>query len=245
MPASVVDLGITSGSSTATLVLTTGSDVPAGSAILVAYSQCDNTTLAAGGSVTDSAGNTYASVAAVSNNSTSGVGFGQLFLAKSVTALAAGNSITLTRQNSSTATVLAALAVVGVSSNPLDGSVTQTNTGQSRLPSVTSGTPTVRGEAIVTMVSWQDNIGATFSQSAGFAAPFQTQVSPLGSKPAGLGGGNFVNADGSSVSTYTSSLSQTNRWAAIIVGLQPFAYTPPDQFSNPPVLLSKTRMVPY
>ncbi len=206
----------------ATLAITVpGGGVPSGALIVVAAGEGLLASYSTGGSMTDTAGNTYTQI----THTNIPVGdFAEVFYAKNVTALSSGNSITFTKQTSGDEAVLSAFYATGIdTSGPLDTAVTATATGTSSTPSVTSGTPAIAGELFVACLISQSNT-QTYTQDSGngWAAPFDTNGfdgTNLGSNVVWVAGGNQVNS-GTGTKTFAPTMSILARWAAIVVGFK-------------------------
>lgn len=139
MAISVTNIGTATGSSGGSLAVTVpAGGVPAGALIVVVVSEGASTV---GGSVADTAGNTYTAVTGVFNNAASASGYGRMYYALNATALAQNNTITFTRQTSGSNAAMSAMYATGIqTASALDTAVTNTATGSSTTPSVTSGT---------------------------------------------------------------------------------------------------------
>lgn len=205
----------------ATIAITVPTAVSSGSLIVVVTAEGNQTSYTTGGTVTDSAGNSYTEVCHAQTPTTD---FGQLFYAKNVSALSTSQTITFNKQTSGDRASLSALFATGVDkSGPLDSGVTTTSNGTGTTPSVTSNTPTVTGELFVGATVSQQNT-QLFTQDTGnsWATP-PDQIgftsSNLGSNFVCIGAGNQVNA-GSAAKTYSPTFSISCRWAAMIASFK-------------------------
>lgn len=195
------------------------SGVPAGALVIVIAGE---DSLTPGGSVADTAGNTYSVGASKANVS----GFGRIFYAWNVAALVSGNSITYTKQTSGDKVAVSACYATGIqtTSDPIDGAFTATASGSSTSPSVTSGTAAVSGELVVgASVALGRDID-TFTQDAAYSTP-PTAINNAGAGSVNplVAGGNLVNA-GTGAKTYAPTIT-SRPWSALIVA---FAATASD-----------------
>lgn len=221
MTISVTDIGTNSNTSGATVAVTVGvGGVPSGALIVVCI--CEQGSSTVGGSVADTAGNTYAS--AVSQTLSPGAtAFMNVFYAFNASALVSTNTITYTKQTSGDRTAISAFYATGIqtSPDPLDGAVTASAKGSSSAPSVTSGTPGASGELFVGVVGVSGETTDTFTQDSTNGA-YATPPTRVGTSGAGLdpvvAGGNLVNS-GSSAKTYAPSIT-SRAWGDVIVGFK-------------------------
>lgn len=216
MAITVTNIVTPANTSTTTLVGTVpAGGVPAGALIVIGV--CERTSTI-GGSFSDTAGNTYTSIASRFNNNSSAFGFGNIFYANNVAALSSGDSITYSKQGNGNAT-FSACYVTGIDqSNPLDIAVTASAGGQSTSPSVTSGAASVTGELFLGFVSTQGSAGA-YTQDSAFASPPNQGSSGTGTGNARINGGNMVNALAAAV-TFAPSIANSAGWAAFIVAFK-------------------------
>ncbi|HET8921344.1 MAG TPA: hypothetical protein VFN27_16915 [Xanthobacteraceae bacterium] len=201
----------------ATATVTVGAaGVPAGSLILVAVDENNGGTI--GGSVTDTAGNTYTRIL---GQASSTFGFIALFYAWNAAALSNTNTITYTKQTSGDGAAMSAAYVTGIdtTSDPHDSAMDATATGTSSTPSVVSGTPTKTGNFTIGILG---EGGATFTfteASNWFANPSGSASN--GSPAAQISTGYAVN--GASTLTFNPTLGASGTWAAGITGFRPAA----------------------
>lgn len=224
MAATVTALGsasTTTGASGPTLALTLGTAVAAGSLIVVMVTEGDNLTYSTGCSVSDTAGNTYTAISSANLANVTTAGFAQIFYAKNVTALSSGNAITVTKQDTNAALVVEAIAATGIdTASPLDTAVTQSATGLTASPSVTSGVGAQAGNLIVGAMAWQDTTAATATQPGGsWTADANTKNASATTRGDGATIAHLVNT-GATAQTYAPTLSASNRWTAFIVGFK-------------------------
>lgn len=220
MAISVTDLGTTGNATGTTLALTVPvGGVPSGAAIVVCVSENSQTI---GGSVTDTAGNTYIATTGVFLNGTVQNGFGRMFYCYNASALVSGNTITYTKVGS-VQVALAVLYATGLQTavDPLDAVVTTTNTGSSTNPNVASGTPSQAGELFVAFAAFRSS--ATFSQDSGNGWAFPPSSANSGgtsSSQLTVVGGNQVNA-GTAALTFSPTISTGRNWATFVFGFKP------------------------
>jgi hypothetical protein len=150
-----LSIGTGTGAGATITVTVPAGGVPAGSLIFVAATDLATT---AGGSVVDTAGNTYTLISSVARNGAGANGFVRTYYAKNSTALASGNSITLTKVDGTARGAMTALYATGMNTSaPLDLAVTAT--GSSAAPSVASGAPAVAGELFIGVVNHDEWVG--------------------------------------------------------------------------------------
>lgn len=191
-----------------TTLAKTAVTVAAGSLIVVRSAET-GTTL---GTVTDSAGNTYTAITSVHPGGGVSTGTTGLFYCKNCLALSSG-TVTFHKTASGNCAI-AVMSATGIDTvAPLDTAVTNTATGSSAAPSVTSGSPAVSGELFVAVADWATSSRTgTQDTGDGWAAPPVAQTLDIG--------GNQVNA-GTGTLTYAPTLSGTSVWGAIIVAFKP------------------------
>ncbi len=156
-------IGTNTGSAGATVAVTVpGGGVPAGVLIGVLVTEFNVT---AGGTLADTAGNTYST--AQNGISVNGNGRGYFFFVLNATALNSGNTITYTKATSGNTASITAFYSTGIAtSSALDGTVTATATGNSASPTVTSGSAAQSGELFVGAL-WYTQTGGAFTQDTG------------------------------------------------------------------------------
>lgn len=210
----VTNLGTNSNTAGATLGLTLGTSVPAGSEIIVCIS--DTSSSIVGGSVADNGGaNTYSSVGGIDLNGLTTNGFVEVFHVSNA-ALASGKVITYTKAVTGSKANISAFYVTGTATS---GAIYGfgSASGNSRFPSVTSGSSITSGDLVVGLTSGLAT-GATTQDSTNGAYA----VPPTGSNPGGgvlmLFGGNVVS--GSSVTkTYAPTFTNSVVWGDLIFGI--------------------------
>jgi hypothetical protein len=202
-----------------------GVSVPAG-AVVVVVASCPGA--GASDTVTDSQGNSYTLISTVA-------GYGSIFYSVLSTGLT--GSPTFSRDSITyDATgiggiALSAMSITGVAaSSPLDAAVTaRASGGSGSSPSVTSGTPSSAGEAMVAGLAYDS--GATFTQDTtnGWSTPPARAVSTI--NDVAVGGSQVV--AGAAAKTFAPTLSSGSNWAAWIIGFLPVQsqvpYTPTAQ----------------
>src|SRR6266404_1104646 len=189
--------------------------VPAGAHIIVIG--CDNGTGSLGnsnGTATDSAGNTYSSIATIP------VGTGvELSFLRSRSgnggglALVSGNTVTYTPGTGGTVCSVSVFWVSGLAATGSDNAALGTNSGTSSSPTVTSGSPTGRGEFFIAAVAGSTLI-TTYNQDNSWSSPpgIISTAAPV------LGGGNQINA-GSGALTYAPTFDTSDNWVAAVLPL--------------------------
>lgn len=196
----------------ATVAVTVGvGGVPTGALIVVlAYDTASGTP---GGSVADSAGNTYAALVTLGASATSH----SMFYAFNATALVNTNTITYTKQNAINGGTVSAMYATNVkTTDPKDTAVNVTASGSSTTPTATSGTPVTAGELFVYNVAFIST--GTFTQDVGngWASP------PNNSLGTGIEmqGGSQTNA-GTGTKTAAPTLGTSSAWLEIMSGFKP------------------------
>jgi hypothetical protein len=224
MSVTVTNIGSNSGTAISTLVVTVpAGGVPAKAHIVVCIA--DNGSSGAGGSVTDTAGNTYLGAGNNGGNiyNVNSAGATKVtaavFRERTGLALNQNDTITYTLTTGATAADMSAFYVTGLANVGSDNVSfnNTTATGNSATPSVTSGTPRDFGEFCVGIVG-AATVVSTFTQdstNAAWASP-PGQISLAGPV---LVGGNVVNV-GKTALTYAPTFNITDQWAATIVGYQ-------------------------
>jgi hypothetical protein len=226
MTIALTSIGSNSGAAVASVAVTVGvGGVPAKS--LIVFCSCDASSNGPGGTVADTALNTYTSAVSALNNNTLASGFGTIFYAWNSVALSSGNTITYTPATTLRNAAVSAFYAAGMAntSNPLDK--TASGTGTSSTPSVTSGVPKYSGELMVGVVSWAGLGTDTFTQDATNAAWATPPVQPSTLALADVAGGTFVRANVSAL-TYAPAIT-THAWAALSATFIPdLMFVPPD-----------------
>jgi hypothetical protein len=211
----VSDIGQNSNSSGATVTLT-GVTVPAGSLIVVAT--LDSNTTVGTGTVTDTL-NTYNVLTHGYPNNNDSNGVAEISYSYNVTALS-NATITYTKIFGFGMASISAFYATGIlTTDPKDTAVTNSATGSSTTPSVTSGTPGQSGELIVGVVFANSGSSKTFTQdsinAAWTAPPDQTVVHSTVMQI----GGNIIKS-GTGTSKYAPTISNTAVWSDSIVGFK-------------------------
>lgn len=217
----VTSLGQSANTSGATLTL--GSiTVPSGSLIVVCIADKSSATPPAG-SLSDGGTNAYATAASRVLNGAAANGFGEILYAYNSVALS-GATFTYTKAVSGSRAAISAFYATGIQtgSDPLDSAATQTATGASNAPTVTSGVPTVAGDLFVGVIARTGAAGA-FTQDSGSAwatPPVEAISGTNGTTDARIDGGTFVNAVASAL-TYAPTFAGTAvGWAELIVAFK-------------------------
>jgi hypothetical protein len=195
-----------------TQAITTGVAVPAGSLIVVAVVEHNNVI---GGSITDTAGNTYTRIVAEEFNSTQE--FGAIFYAWNCLALTATGTITYTCQSAASARCMTACFAVGIVNNndPHESSVDAMTTGTSTTPSVTSGTPTQASTLLIgaTYIS-ATGIGFTLPSGWSTAAPVSNGGTLVGLQL------SFEVLTAIAATTYNPTLGNSVAWGNAVTGFK-------------------------
>ena len=203
----------TSGSSFAITVPVGG--VPAGAIIAVAVS--DRATTYGSQAVTDSAGNTYTRAASAIGSNV----IGAWYYAYNVSALAAGQTITITKSGTDRAAASAVYITGAASGNPLDSGATATafsaSTGQ---PSITSGTPAT-ADCLMLAMAAVPGATATYTPDANWATPpISAETGTTGSDRQVDGGYQLLT--GTPTKSFNPSYSAIPAaWAAAIIAFKP------------------------
>src|SRR6266404_3422346 len=213
--------------------------VPAGAHIIVIG--CDNGTGSLGnsnGTATDSAGNTYSSIATIPV----GTGVELSFLrsrpgAGGGLALVSGNTVTYTPGTGGTVCSVSVFWVSGLAATGSDNAALGTNSGTSSSPTVTSGSPTGRGEFFIAAVAGSTLI-TTYNQDNSWSSPpgIISTAAPV------LGGGNQINA-GSGALTYAPTFDTSDNWVAAVLPLFVSSaenYAQPNPWGPTPDIVLKT-----
>lgn len=199
----------TNGGTASTSVAISSVTVPAGADILVAVLMA---TGFSGLSCSDPTNGSYTQVTSVNLNNASANG--TLFLFRFAGSASLSGSTITASWTGSVKGMISALYVTGqASASALDTAVTNTSFGASASPTITSGTPGVSGELLIGAMG--NGGGPTFTQASGWSAPFNEIQNP-----STLAGGNKVNS-GSSAQTYNPSLSVSENYGMIIIGIKP------------------------
>lgn len=203
----------TSGSSFAITVPVGG--VPAGAIIAVAVS--DRATTYGSQAVTDSAGNTYTRAASAIGSNV----IAAWYYAYNVSALTAGQTITITKSGTDRAAASAVYITGAASGNPLDSGATATafsaSTGQ---PSVTSGTPST-ADCLMLAMDAVPGATATYTPDANWATPpISAETGTTGSDRQVDGGYQLLT--GTPAKSFNPSYSAIPAaWAAAIIAFKP------------------------
>ena len=143
-----------------TLVLTTAANAPAGGLIVVA---CSGSQTASINSCTDSAGNTYSSVATLAN----GTGKSRMFWSFNAIALSVGGTITVTYGATTPTKNMAAVSITGCAAINLQGAGVL---GTSTAPAITTGVLGWPNEIVVVLTQVSAGSADTFTEAAGFTS---------------------------------------------------------------------------
>ena len=228
MPIAVTDQGNGYATTVSTLYLTFLANVAAGSLIVVLVVDFGGM-----GTVSDGLGNTYTKVAQVSV--AGGPGQVAIFYAWNCAAISAGQNIQYNKFDSSNGAVATAISATGIRkfSNPLDGSVTATNTAaNTATPTVTTGTPARSNDLLVTALAWQNGGTTGFTQAAGWNSPPNVgDASAIGVE---IAGGSKVQAT-KAAQTYTPTVTaMTTAYGMVAAGF--YDDTPPARVGNMPMM---------
>lgn len=227
MPISLTNVGTASNSTGATVAVTAVSGAPAGNVVIVIL--VENASTSNHGSISDSAGNTYPLVTATGLiSSNSGNYNGQVFYGVINSAIAAGGTITYTRQLSNSPVAMDVFYASGLlTSGPLDSgtvraAITAGASGGGALPAITSGAPSVPNELFVAVDFWEGN-PINFTQAGGWSSNPPTFVGVgLSGTAVAVGPGALINTGTGAVSYQPSS---SNGWfnntGQIIAGFKP------------------------
>lgn len=227
MAISVTNIGVAIGGAVTSIAVTVPvGGVPANALIIVDVAEG---AIVLGGSVADPVNTSYTATTAVSANGLITNGFGQMFYFPGCGALTSGQSITYTKTNATTAACMSAFYATGIdTASPLDTAVTNSATGSSSSPSVTSGTPSVTGELIHAFAMWSAGTlaGTTYTQDTTHSWVTPPVTTSTAAPRKALGGGTQVNAGtGTTVFNPTIGAPTSNPWAALIFGFKAAALT--------------------
>lgn len=191
--------------------------VPTGALIVVLVGEKSNTI---GGSVADTAGNTYTAVGGILEGF-SGC-FGRFFYAYNATALVSTNIITYTKQTSGTRTAMSACYVTGelTSSDPYNSAAAATNSGISTSPTVTSGTPSVAGEMLFALCIDAGSTADTITNDGTWSNTPPTTIKNTGggtNDPLLFGG--WVTEAGTSTHTFAPTITSRG-WGTSVIGFK-------------------------
>jgi hypothetical protein len=212
----LTDLGSATNTSGGTIGLT-GLSIPPGALIIVGVS--DNSHASSGGSLADSASDSYTSIIASANGASSN-GFGQVFYfnnnATTVT------SITYTKQTSGSSAVIAAMYAAG--GGILDSAVTNSASGTAGGPSITSGAPSTGSELLVAWLTWPrvggvGNPSLTQDTAHGWTSIGGLDFAFAGTAPDAVGGGG--NQVTGAATVWAPTAAKLTDWAAFTVGFKP------------------------
>lgn len=203
----------------ATLAVTVpAAGVPSGSLIVVGVVE-RNASPVIGGSVSDTAGNTYTRVAGITLGASAQDGQVDLYYAWNCSALVSGNTITYTKQTSGDGTCMSAGYITGIdtSADPLDTATKATAQGTGGTATVTSGTPGSSGEVFVGVAA-EDNVGpitapSNWSFAFGDVSNNTSGVCYIKAWPMVNGGTGTV--------TFTPTGISSNRWGLVLAGFRP------------------------
>lgn len=200
--------------------MTLSTNVPAGSLIRVAAFGGQST---GAGTVSDTAGNSYTLRTSAHPNGVTADGTLQLFECPNCLALSSGNTIKYTTGSGSSNIFLECAYATGVAtSSPNDSGATNTATGSSTTPSVTSGSPAQSGEVFFATVMFFANV-ASPTQPSGWTG---LTTESNGTVNETLTSGYIVNA-GTGTETYNpTGLTPSSFWAALIVAYKPAVASP-------------------
>jgi hypothetical protein len=212
-PITVTDVGNSNASATS-LAMHPSSAVPAGSLILILDI---DVSLSAGthGAVTDTQGNSYA---VASSFAVSGTGVEVIWYAFNSKALSTSDTITYTDANAVELQMdVADARNVLASANPLDSATAgNADSPSTNTPSVTSGSPSLKGDLFVALVWGNSSVAAT-TQSPGWSSSLS--YSP-GTTPTNFVAGTIVNT-GSGTETYAPTGGTPGGWQAQIIAFKP------------------------
>lgn len=221
MAIGIAEIAKNNGGTGATLVSTVpAAGTPAGATIVVVV--CERANAAPGGTITDTAGNTYTAVASASIDNTQANGFGRVFYAINTAALVSGNVITYTRAISGSPCAMECMQLTGVDAAvSIDAAATATTTGNSATPSVTSGIPGSGNDIFIGFVCGQGSLGAFTQDSTNgaWATPPVASSSGTADGSAKLNGGSLV-ASGLAAKTYAPTFAVAKAWMAGIVAFK-------------------------
>jgi hypothetical protein len=227
LPILVTNIGTNTGASGTTLAVTVpAGGVPARQLLIVCVTE--KSTSGTSGTLADNSAspNTWNTAIGVNLNAAAASGRGTLFYAWNSHALAAGNTITYTRNLSGASCAMSAFWVSGILNNadPRLSAVQNSATG-------TTGTITVTTASNAPQFSWVLGVlfdsgssvaggNATFTQAAGYATP-PNEATTGGSAGSRVDGGNRYNTGAAASFTYNPTLSSTAQlWADVITAFQ-------------------------
>lgn len=204
-----------SGSTTAISVPAGG--VPAGAAIIMLV--CDRSATAPGGSVADTAGNSYVSKVGANLNAVAANGFGAIFTTHDVAALVSGNSITYTKSVSGSSVNITASYITGAFAgvDPVDSAVTASSSGNSMNPTVTSGVPGLQRDIFIGAIAAIGGSG-TFNQDSNWSSGGITNSVKASTANSTIVGGRLISTD-ALAKTFAPSFTSTATYAAMIIAL--------------------------
>lgn len=201
-----------SGAGVGATVTLTGNTIAAGSLIFVFVVE---TSGAPGSSaVTDTAGNTYTALAALT---TIGTINGRAYYCANCAALSSG-TITYTKASSAHDAGMTALSATNLAtSSANDAAVTALANAFGTTASVTSGTPSVAGELFIG-VEFCNVDGTTPTQASGWSSSPGTETG--GASTINMFGGNLVNA-GTTAQTWATPMGSGVSWSNAVYGFKP------------------------
>lgn len=216
----ITSIGTATGSTVGSIAVTVpAGGVPLGALIVVCVA--DSSVSVVGGSVVDTALNTYTRITGADNNNLTTNGFGAIFYTLATTSLVQNNTITYSLALTANAAVTAFYAQTIQAFSTVDAAVTNTATGSSTAPSVAGlGAPAGSGEFWVGAVSNTGPSSETFTQdssNAAWATP-STRVGIAVTGPTIAGGA--ITSGLTSALTYAPTLGTSHPWAAIIVAFK-------------------------
>lgn len=218
MAVAVTNIGTATGSTATIAVTVPAGGVPSGSLIFVC---AVDKASSAGGSIADTAGNTYTLISSVSLNGSAANGTLRTYYCKNCVGLSSGNSITLTKVDAIFSAAMSAMYATGIDiTAPLDTAVTASSTGNTSTPTVTSGTPSQSGELFIAVAGQGGTITFTQDSAHNWVAP-PNRASVGGA--ADVAGGSQVNAGaGTIIFAPTTSAAANN--ALVINGFKAAAF---------------------
>lgn len=215
------NIGTNLGSGASLSITVPGGGVPSGSLIVLVSEDTGSTT--PGGSVADTAGNSYSVAASI--GSVGAVGSLRIWFAYNSLALSSGNTIVYTKISAggSGATISAMYATnILAISNPNDSGSTATNSGSGTSPTVTSNNLSQNGELMIAVTGWCVTSAvcsgsATFTQDSvnGWSIPPNSSIV----NELGIAGGNQIN-NGTSSKIFNPSLSSISGWNAAVTSFK-------------------------
>jgi hypothetical protein len=209
-----VGTGTSTSGSSLTITVPAGG-IPAGSVIVVAVS--DRTSSYGSQGVSDSAGNSYARAAGTFGLNVCGA----FYYAFNVSALTAGQTITITKAGTDHTSASAVYITGTKTTDPINAGATATaNATSASQPSVTSGTPSVAGCLFLAMAAVPGATGV-YTADSNWATPPLSVETGTGGADREVDGGHLTDA-GTSTHAFNPSYSAAPAaWAAVVIAIEP------------------------